>query len=227
MRLKLDPFRGGGAGKRPAAPNPLGLADGEMSPRAKAKLLDLLADLERMRGEADALGARLKELEALADRDPLADVLNRRAFVRELSRMLAFAERHGGPVSLLYVDLDGFKALNDRHGHRAGDAAIVAVSRILTESLRETDSVGRVGGDEFAAVLYRADAAQAKAKADRLRAAILAEKIVVDGATLPLDASIGVYETHPGDTAEAALEAADAAMYEVKRAARGLNRKAS
>jgi diguanylate cyclase (GGDEF)-like protein len=226
MRLKLDAFRLGGAGPRRRAAELLGLSDGEMSPRAKAKLLDLLADLERMRGEADALGARLKELESLADRDPLADLLNRRAFVREVSRMLAFSARHGGPVSLLYIDLDGFKALNDRYGHRAGDEAIVAVSRLLVSSVRATDCVGRVGGDEFAAVLARADEAQARAKAQKLHARILEEKLVVDGATLALDASIGVYEARPGDTAEAALEAADAAMYEVKRAARRLSRKA-
>lgn len=224
MRLKHDPFRPRGGGPRRGGAQVLGLTEGDMSPRAKAKLLDLLADLERMRGEADALSGRLRELEALADRDPLADVLNRRAFVRELSRMLAFSARHGGPVSVLYVDLDGFKALNDRYGHRAGDAAIVAVSAILSQSLRATDCVGRVGGDEFAAALPHADAAQARTKAEQLHRRILGERIEVDGAFIALDASIGVYEVRPGETAEAALEAADAAMYEVKRASRALRK---
>lgn len=234
--MKLEPFRLLGArargSSRPGkagrlrtafsdAVARLGLNDRDFSPRAKAKLLDLIADVERMRAEADRLGARVQELESLADSDPLADTLNRRAFLRELSKMLAFAERHGGPVSVLYIDLDGFKAINDAYGHRAGDAALVHVAGLLRAHLRETDAVGRLGGDEFAAALARADRDQALAKAEDLRTLILECPAIFENTLLPLDASIGVYEANPGDDAETALKAADLAMYACKKAAQG------
>jgi diguanylate cyclase (GGDEF)-like protein len=217
--LKLAPFR-------LLAPRPLrdavarlGLTGRDLSPRAKARLLDLLNDLDRMREQTDRLVARVSELEELADCDPLADVPNRRAFVRELSKLLAFANRHGGPVSVLYIDLDGFKAINDSHGHRAGDAVIMHIAGILKANLRETDSVGRLGGDEFAVALARADRTQAMVKAEDLTARVAAATIEFEGVRLGVGASIGVYEAGQGDTADSAIRAADAAMYARKKAA--------
>jgi diguanylate cyclase (GGDEF)-like protein len=220
--LKIAPFR-------LLAPRPLrdaiarlGLTQRDLSPRAKARLLDLLADVDRMREETDRLLARVSELEELADADPLADVPNRRAFERELSKLLAFASRHGGPVSVLYIDLDGFKAINDAHGHRAGDAMIVHVAGVLKVNLRETDSVGRLGGDEFAVALARADGVQAAAKAGDLKERIAGAELEFEGVRLRVGASIGVYEAAAGDTAESAIRAADAAMYARKKAALGV-----
>jgi diguanylate cyclase (GGDEF)-like protein len=198
----------------------LGVNDDEISPRARAKLVELIDDLERMRAEAERLAERVVELEALADTDPLANVMNRRAFMRELTKTLAFAARHGGPVSVLYIDLVGFKAINDVHGHRAGDAAIVYVAELLETHVRVTDAVGRIGGDEFALVLARAGEGQAQGKAAELREALSAAPLVYDGATLALDMSIGVYEARDGDTADGALAAADEAMYADKSAGR-------
>jgi diguanylate cyclase (GGDEF)-like protein len=219
--LKIAPFH-------LLAPRPLrdavarlGLTSRDLSPRAKVRLLDLLADVDRLREETEQLISRVAELEELADSDPLADLPNRRAFMRELGKLLAFAKRHGGPVSVLYVDLDGFKAINDSYGHRAGDAAIVQVAGILKANLRETDSVGRLGGDEFAVALARADLAQAALKADDLKERIDGAVIEFEGARMRLGASIGVYEAGPGDSADDAVMAADAAMYARKKAALG------
>jgi diguanylate cyclase (GGDEF)-like protein len=221
MGLKLASFRLLGARARRDAVAALGLNNRDVSPRAKAKLLDLLADVERMRGEAERLTAQVRELEEIADTDPLTSVPNRRAFLRELSKLLAFASRHGGPVSVLYIDLDGFKAINDAHGHRAGDAMIEHVAQILMANLRETDSVGRLGGDEFAVALARADGVQAETKAEDLSRRIAEGELVFEGVRLSVEASIGVYEAGAKDTAESAIRAADAAMYERKKAAPG------
>jgi diguanylate cyclase (GGDEF)-like protein len=215
-RLKAVPLRP--ETQRDAASS-LGFAATDLSPRGRAKLLELLVDVERMRSEADRLGARIRELEALADTDPLSGAPNRRAFMRELAKMIAFADRHGGPVSVIYVDLNGFKAVNDRYGHRAGDAAIAHVAALIGAKLRGTDSFGRLGGDEFAVALMRADKAQATAKAEDVRRRLRGSPAEFEGDRLTLDASVGVYEVAPGDTAEEAVEAADAAMYQGKKTA--------
>ncbi|MGD2131926.1 MAG: GGDEF domain-containing protein [Maricaulaceae bacterium] len=232
--MKIEPFRllaarrraARAVGDAPADPNSnddrsaqaLGLAENDLSPRAKARLIDLLDDIDRMQEESDRLAERVRELEALADTDPLADVMNRRAFMRELSRALAFVLRHGGPISVLYLDLNAFKSINDEHGHRAGDAAIVHAAKVLKENLRETDSIGRLGGDEFAMILMKAGRQNATAKAEFLRAQLNETPLVFEGRKIALDAAIGVHETTPLDTPDSALRSADEAMFAVKNA---------
>ena len=98
-------------------------------------------------------------LEALAHTDPLTQVLNRRALFERLEHELLRARRAKSPVSVVLYDLDHFKALNDGHGHPAGDAALRSFARILERNVRASDAVGRVGGDEFALILAGADAA--------------------------------------------------------------------
>ena len=112
--------------------------------------------------------ARLEAVETVADQDGLLPLLNRRAFVREMSRMISFAERYDVPASLIYFDLDGFKAVNDAHGHAAGDAALTYIADLLRANVRESDIVGRLGGDEFGVILAKADQAQAESKARSL-----------------------------------------------------------
>src|SRR5581483_1972703 len=97
--------------------------------------------------------ARIVELERLADEDALMPVANRRAFVRELSRMIAFTQRYGLPSSVVYFDINGMKQINDSHGHTAGDAALQHIAKILVDNIRSSDLVGRLGGDEFAVIL--------------------------------------------------------------------------
>src|SRR5215468_4451175 len=125
----------------------------------------LLAENERLKRELAVARARIGELEARADIDPLLDILNRRGFERELARSLAHVKRYGTQAFLMFIDLDRFKAVNDRYGHAAGDALLKTVARELCARVRASDVVGRLGGDEFGVVIWRADEAQVAAKA--------------------------------------------------------------
>lgn len=188
----------------------LGIPRSEMTPAVLAAIEALIGELDQLKREVSALRARLSEAEGLADRDTLTPLLNRRAFVRELARARTFAGRYGFPASLVYFDLDGFKALNDRLGHAAGDAALKAVADRLIANVRESDLVGRMGGDEFAVVLVQADRATAEGKAAALALAIEA---VGNG----LKVSYGVRELDPDSEPETLIADADAAMFAAKR----------
>ncbi|HEX3701566.1 MAG TPA: GGDEF domain-containing protein [Phenylobacterium sp.] len=212
------------AGAQVAAPAPadsaafLGLTEQEMTPAIRAALATLLGEIDDLRGEVGRLKARLEESEDLADRDALTPLLNRRAFLRELSRIRTFSQRYGAPASLVYFDLDGFKTVNDRYGHAAGDAALSAVAERLLALVRESDVVGRMGGDEFAVILVQADQAVATAKAWALAQAIEAEPIKFGDWSAPLHISYGVRQISTDLEPEALVAEADAAMYAAKRA---------
>ena len=196
----------------------LGLGEAELTGPVQAALSALLGEIDELRKEVGRLKSRLIEAEALADRDALTPLLNRRAFVRELARVIAFIQRYGGPASLIYFDLDGFKAVNDRFGHAAGDMALTAVAERFAANVRESDIVGRIGGDEFAVILVHADIATAAAKAEALAHDITAEPAPCGEWLIPLKISYGVRKIVPGLTAEQMLAGADAAMYARKRA---------
>jgi diguanylate cyclase (GGDEF)-like protein len=142
--------------------------------------------------------------------------------MRELARTMALARRHGTPSSVVYFDLDGLKAINDRWGHAAGDAALQHVARVLVENVRDSDVVARLGGDEFAVLLVRADPAGAEQKAASLAAAIAAHPLRWQGDEIPLSAAYGARSFAGGaENAAELLEAADRAMYAMKRRRRG------
>jgi diguanylate cyclase (GGDEF)-like protein len=128
------------------------------------------AELARLRRDLTDSQRRLRELELLAETDPLCQVLNRRGFDRELVRSLAHVERYGGSVGLIYVDLDGFKAVNDRLGHAAGDRLLAAAADVLLTELRASDTVARIGGDEFCAILHNINGLDIVVKALSLEA---------------------------------------------------------
>lgn len=195
----------------------LGITRGEMTPAVQAAIETLLGELDELKSEVGRLKARLDEAEALADRDTLTPLLNRRAFLRELGRARTFAERHGFPLSLVYFDLDGFKALNDRLGHAAGDAALRVVAERLSANVRESDVLGRMGGDEFAAVLLPADQSAAEAKAAALAAAIEQDLGAPGEGGARLRVSYGVREIAHDTDPEALIAQADAAMFDAKR----------
>jgi diguanylate cyclase (GGDEF)-like protein len=182
--------------------------------------LRLAAEVDRLRAELDGMRHRLAELEASAERDPLTGAFNRRGFERELARTIAYLDRYPARAMLVYMDLDRFKPVNDRHGHAAGDAILVAVTATLTRQVRASDSVARLGGDEFAVLLWNLDEADARAKADSLETAIAAMAVPWDGATLGVGASAGVTALGRGDDLADVVTRADAAMYERKRARR-------
>jgi GGDEF domain-containing protein len=121
--------------------------------RGAAANAGLLAEIERLERELLRAEGKIAELEARADVDPLLDILNRCGFERELNRSLSYIGRYGAAAALVYLDLDGFKAVNDRDGHAAGDALLKRVARALTAHVRASDVVGRLGGDEFAVLL--------------------------------------------------------------------------
>lgn len=169
-----------------------------------------------LRRELRVLRMQIAELERLADTDTLTPLLNRRAFLREVERGIARVARHGTPVAVMIADLDGLKAINDGAGHQAGDAALLHVGYTLMASVRATDIVARIGGDEFGLVLEDLDQAAAEAKALALAAAIAADP--PDGT--PVSISIGTARITAGDTIDSIIARADAAMYARKRARR-------
>lgn len=180
--------------------------------------IDLHAEIERLRAEVAALTARAETAEALADHDVLTPALNRRGFMSVLSRSMAYCRRHEVEAALLYLDMDGFKGVNDGLGHAAGDAALMAVADLLLANVRESDAVGRLGGDEFALLLMNAGADEGREKARRLSEALETEGFVWEGATVALGGSFGVRAYAGQIDPEVWLSEADAAMWLRKKA---------
>lgn len=178
-----------------------------------APIGDMLTEIERLRGETDRLRNRIRELEALADTDPLLPLYNRRAFGRELARAISLAERYDEKLSVIFFDLNGFKAINDAHGHAAGDAVLAHVAELLRAHVRESDIVGRLGGDEFGVILLRSDLASARGKAAQLADMIQTTPAAVGDVIHRVGAAWGACAHVRGETADALLERADAEMY--------------
>jgi hypothetical protein len=112
-------------------------------PPSRAVVMRLAAEVDALAAQLQDSRARILDLEARVDVDPLTDVLNRRGFERELKRSLAYVKRYGTSAALIYIDLDGFKPVNDRHGHGAGDAVLKAVAAALVRNVRASDVVAR------------------------------------------------------------------------------------
>lgn len=195
---------------------PAEIPQAEMTPQVRSAVMGLMDELDRLKDQLTAANERVSKLETMADEDPLVPVLNRRGFVRELERVLAYVKRYGTTASLVFVDLDGFKAINDVHGHAAGDAALRHAAEFLLENVRRSDLVGRLGGDEFALVLHRADLVNAESKARRLVETVGAHPLVHGGAEIRLALSAGCTELTASDTVAQVLERADRAMYRHK-----------
>ena len=177
----------------------------------------LRVEVERLKVELAAAQVRIAELERCADVDPLLDVLNRRGFERELTRSLAYVKRYGTPAALVYLDLDGFKAINDQHGHAAGDRLLKAVADELTAHVRASDVVARLGGDEFGVLMWNVSGPQAAVRARELENRVEWLSLAQGPARLGVGASAGVVPLSPQLDAGAVIEAADQAMYARKR----------
>jgi len=161
-----------------------------------------------------------RELARQARTDPLTGLLNRRAFLEEAARRLDRLERDGLPSTLLFLDLDRLKFLNDMRGHDIGDAALKLVSVLLHRTFRPTDLIARLGGDEFAVWLDGADVLTAAERAESLRLNTPLElSHLYDHGELPMSMSIGIAAREPGsaETLEQLIQRADHAMYHVKR----------
>ncbi len=197
-----------------------GIPADEMTPNIKAAFDSLMEEVKALRSERVRLRTALKKAESLADSDPLSGVFNARAFLREMGRVMSFSQRYEFSSSVLFFDLNGFKAINDNYGHAAGDAIISAFAKTLAANIRESDIVGRVGGDEFAILLAKATEDEAHFKASQLVSAIDKIRVPWGNVTLTIGATIGVYEVQPKDTPQNALKFADEHMYARKIASR-------
>ncbi len=173
----------------------------------------------RMRESND----RLREM---ATRDTLTGVLNARAYYEVCDRLIRLAKRNNSPYSVLFVDLDHFKSINDTYGHAAGDIVLKSVANSLTSSLRKSDALGRIGGEEFSIFLPNTDIAGAVKLAEDIRAEI--EKLIplIDEKRLTITASIGVARNQHSEQSMLEIQQqADQAMYRAK--AKGRNRVSS
>lgn len=199
-----------------------GIPAHQMTAQVRAGFKALMGEVDSLRLDVEKLKYDLAEAESAADHDALVPVYNRRAFMREAQRIVAMVRRHEVEASLIFFDMNNFKDINDRHSHAAGDAVLRAVGEVLIRQTRETDLVGRIGGDEFAVVLTHLPKTAAKLKADALEVAIRSERVLHDGERLDVSASIGVIPFNAKDSAEALLAQADEAMF----ANKARNRKA-
>jgi diguanylate cyclase (GGDEF)-like protein len=188
---------------------------------ALAPAVLLLVEIERLKSELIRAELKVSELELRADVDPLLDILNRRGFERELKRSLAYLQRYQGEAALLFIDLDGFKAVNDQYGHAAGDALLKAVARELVGHVRASDVVARLGGDEFGVLLWNLGPPLAAAKAHELEKLIEAVSVTHGEARLAVGGSAGLVPLAVGATPEQMIDAADQAMYARKKERRG------
>lgn len=184
--------------------------------------LSLEQKVEERTAELKAANERLqalnKELEEISITDALTGLYNRRYFMDRLRQELKRVNRYGPPASLLMIDIDHFKKVNDVHGHQAGDAVLAGVGGVIKNSLRETDIFARYGGEEFALIATATDKAGALFLAERLRALIQQTRFVHFERGLFVTVSIGVCTWEPGmgDDLEGLIQRADAALYRAK-----------
>ncbi len=151
--------------------------------------------------------------------DELTGLFNRRAFDDKVRTLLA--ARETGPFAVALFDLDHFKRINDVYGHAAGDAALQAFARICTESLRDTDFLARIGGEEFAVILPRTSEGKALAVVERIRTAVKGQQIAYGDARFGLTFSAGVYHSSSGaEGYDTLMRVADDFLYEAKKAGR-------
>lgn len=198
----------------------LGLPDAELTPRVRVVVATLIEEVGRLRASLSKAEARAASLASLADTDPLLGVLNRRAFVAELARTQALAQRYGEEAALAFFDVDDMKFVNDAYGHCAGDAALQHVARVIGGAVRKSDVFARLGGDEFAAILRRASPADARRRVDDLAGRVAAAPLAFNGHEIAVAVSGGVAQIDPRAAPATLLAAADAKMYAAKAARR-------
>jgi diguanylate cyclase (GGDEF)-like protein len=174
----------------------------------------------RVRHDRARIVRLLESEHRLAREDPATGLPSARAFHERLSLEIERMRRHGRPLSLLFLDLDDFKTVNDERGHQAGDQLLVRVGRILCAVVRKVDLCARLGGDEFAVLMPETDADEAAAVADRVRETMITS-FREGGASIGASMGLATFAAPPLD-AQAPLSVADALMYEAKRA--GKNR---
>ena len=195
----------------------LDIPEAEMTPAVSLAVSALLEKLDDVNRELSRTKDSLSEIERLVDVDCLAPIPNRRAFMRRLSWTITMHERYGHPSAILYFDINEFKQINDRYGHAAGDLAIRHVAQLLSNTMRESDFLARIGGDEFAVIMYYANEDAAKKRGAKIVEKLQKTPFNFNGKQLTVAAAFGYYAIRSGDDAESALSSADMSMYVDKR----------
>lgn len=170
-----------------------------------------------------AMRQRLEELQELAMHDPLTGIANRRFVEINLSARLEELKRYGFDFSVLFIDADNFKQINDSHGHTVGDRILKMISATIANSLRSFDIIGRWGGEEFVVLLINTNETHLFSLADRLRRLVEKSALTLDnGDVLKVTVSVGASAAHNSDTVDSLIERADKLMFESKRRGRNL-----
>ena len=198
----------------------LGIPEQDMTPAVNLAVSALLEKLDDMNRELSRTKESLSEIERLVDVDCVAPIPNRRAFMRRLAWAITMHQRYGHPSTILYFDINDFKQINDTYGHAAGDIAIRHISQLLSATMRESDFLARMGGDEFAVIMYYASEDAAKKRGAKIAEKLEKTPFVFNGKHLHITTAYGYYSIHGGDDAESALASADMSMYVDKRRAK-------
>ena len=196
-----------------------GAQDFLVEPIGDAELVARVDAAGRTKVLQEELVVQSERLEALLFEDPLTGLSNRRFILTQLAGAVSAARRHERPLSVAIVDIDHFKAVNDEHGHAAGDAVLAAVARAMREHLRAEDQLGRLGGEEFLALLPDADAARGRGRGREAARRGRRAGGRARGPELAVTISAG-WAAWEGEAPEELLRRADDALYEAKRAGR-------
>lgn len=202
-------------------------AEGPLDPSVLASVAEILRIHARLRGRLEAAEARLqqqdKQIEswrAAARTDPLTGLANRRAFSDALERQIAEWRRKSVPFSVIVMDVDHFKRINDQYGHPAGDAVLRRIGELLGGTLRRMDTLARIGGEEFAAILPGTPGLDACCAAEHCRSAVASQWLSHRDLQLRVTISLGIAEMDSSSDAEGLIVRADRALYAAKQAGR-------
>jgi diguanylate cyclase (GGDEF)-like protein len=176
----------------------------------------LVDEIQRLRLEVAKSNARIAELEDLAQMDPLVNLPNRQRCLRALADLVARVRAERRPAAIIFVEVDGLKAINDRFGHVAGDSVLLEIARLLVASATTAEFVGRLSGDEFAILLEPTDELNAWQRALRIVETVDECDFALDGKLVPLSVAVGVGMIEASDTTETALMRADREMRRIK-----------
>jgi diguanylate cyclase (GGDEF)-like protein len=174
-------------------------------------------EVKQLQEEVRTLTSRVRQLTKLAYEDSLVELPNRRSFLSQLDRVIALVQRYAVTASMIFVDVDGLKRINDRFGHRAGDDVLIEIAKLLSREVRTSDLVARLAGDEFGILLPCTNELSAWHLAVRVVEAVADSEMILSNTRQKLSVAVGVAEVTPDDTPQSVIERADAAMYQIKR----------
>ena len=197
-----------------------GALDLLIEPVIPAELVARVRAAARTKTLQEELVGQYRRLETMLHEDPLTGLFNRRYVLTRLAGLISGARRHGRPLSVAMIDIDHFKRVNDAHGHEAGDAALVTTTIAMRDRMRAEDELGRLGGEEFLALLPDADADAAAVVAESLRASVENVRTRMDGLHLAVTVSIGWATWNGEEDADALVKRADKALFVAKRSGR-------